>query len=127
MKFIEDDRAQRLIDIFDISRGQINVSFVNSTDHIVAWHMHELQTDYWVCIKGSFKVGLAKDKDNWHFDYLSDKAFRVLEIVPGIYHGYRALERGSILLYYLNKRYNPQDEKRLSPGCFGEDWRTVDK
>ena len=46
MNFHEDDRAQRLIDVFDELEGQVNVSYVNSTKHIVAWHKHNLQTDY---------------------------------------------------------------------------------
>ena len=59
MYYNEDDRAQRLFDVFDVLDGQINVSYVNSTDHIVAWHKHNIQTDYWTCLKGSFKVGMA--------------------------------------------------------------------
>ena len=59
MNFHEDDRAQRLFDIFPKVNGQINVSYVNSTKHIVAWHKHFVQTDYWCCLKGSFKVGIA--------------------------------------------------------------------
>ena len=49
MHYNEDDRAQRLLDIFPIenfaSVGQINVSYINSTEHIVAWHKHEKQTE----------------------------------------------------------------------------------
>ena len=45
----EDDRAQRYLDVFeDLGPGQINVSYVNSTKHVVAWHKHNIQTDYWV-------------------------------------------------------------------------------
>ena len=69
MIYNEDDRAQRLIDVFDFLPGQVNVSYVNNTSHIVAWHKHNLQTDYWVCIKGSFKVGLATE-DGYKFEYL---------------------------------------------------------
>ena len=36
MKFNEDDRAQRLIDVFPDVNGQINISYVNSTNHVVA-------------------------------------------------------------------------------------------
>ena len=80
MIYNEDDRAQRLLDVFDILPGQVNVSYVNNTSHIVAWHKHNLQTDYWVCIKGSFKVGLATVEDGCKFEYLSDKNPKVLEI-----------------------------------------------
>ena len=117
----EDDRAQRYLDVFeDLGPGQINVSYVNSTKHVVAWHKHNIQTDYWVCVKGSFKVGLATETDGAQFEYLSDRNPRVLKIPPGIYHGYKALEPGSILMYYLTEKYNPEDELRAVPGQFGE-------
>ena len=44
MYYNEDDRAQRLFDVFSVLDGQINVSYVNSTEHIVAWHRHFVQT-----------------------------------------------------------------------------------
>lgn len=127
MNYNEDDRAQRLLDVFDFLDGQVNVSYVNNTSHIVAWHKHNLQTDYWVCIKGSFKVGLATTRDGCKFEYLSDKNPRVLEITPGIYHGYKALEPGSILLYYVTRKYDVEDEIRRPIGHFGEQWETENK
>ncbi len=127
MKFHEDDRAQRLLDVFPSLDGQINISYVNSTNHVVAWHKHEVQTDYWVCIKGSFKVGLADEAGLIRWEYLSDKNTRVLEIPPGIYHGYKALEPNSILMYYLTHKYNPSDEIRAEVGQFGENWNTENK
>lgn len=133
----EDDRAQRIFDVFEKTPGQINVSYVNSTKHVVAWHKHNVQTDYWCCLKGSFKVGLASPKTgipqeagdfyDISFEYLSDKNFRVLEIPPGIYHGYKALEPNSILMYYLTEKYNPEDEIRTPVGFFGETWETENK
>ena len=136
-QYNEDDRAQRLLNIFEEIEGQLNVSHVNSTDHVVAWHKHNLQTDYGVCIKGSFKVGLAipryslKKEEGEIYDveweYLSDKQPKVLKIPPGVYHGYKALEPGSILLYYLTHKYNPQDEFRANVGDFGESWKTENK
>ena len=127
MIYNEDDRAQRLLDVFDILPGQVNVSYVNNTSHIVACHKHNLQTDYWVCIKGSFKVGLATTREGCKFEYLSDKNPRVLEIKPGIYHGYKALEPGSILLYYVTRKYDVEDEIRAPIGHFGEQWETENK
>ena len=126
--FNEDDRAQRLLNVFnDLSSGQINISYVNSTNHIVAWHKHNIQTDYWCCIKGSFKVGLATHEDGAEFEYLSDKNPRILKIPPGIYHGYKALEPGSILMYYLTEKYNPEDEIRAAPREFNEIWQIENK
>ena len=48
--FNEDDRAQRCLDVFPSVNGQINISYVNSTKHVVAWHKHDIQTDYWFCV-----------------------------------------------------------------------------
>ena len=36
MNYHEDDRAQRLLDVFPLEKGQINISYINSTEHIVA-------------------------------------------------------------------------------------------
>lgn len=121
----EDDRAQRLLNIFPKMGGQLNVSYINSIDHVVAWHAHKIQTDYWTVLKGSLKVGLADTDVRW--EYLSDKNPRVLKINPGTYHGYKALEPGTILLYYLTHKYDSSDEYRAEVGDFGEDWGTVNK
>ena len=128
--FNEDDRAQRHFFQFDKLNGQINISHVNSTKHVVAWHKHKKQIDYWFCVKGSFKVGLAiPDGDSYtiKWEYLSDKNPRVIEIPPGVYHGYKALQPESIMLYYLTERYDPSDEWKAPPGHFGESWETENK
>tara|TARA_R100001377_G_scaffold29584_1_gene16117 strand:- start:386 stop:781 length:396 start_codon:yes stop_codon:yes gene_type:complete len=131
MNFHEDDRAQRLFDIFPKVNGQINVSYVNSTEHIVAWHKHNIQSDYWSCLKGSFKVGMAIPNDDGTYEvkweYLSDKNPRVIEMVPGVYHGYKALEPNSILLYYLTEKWTTDDEEKVPPGYFNEIWKTENK
>lgn len=127
VSYHEDDRAQRLLDIFPLTEGQINVSYINSTKHIVAWHKHALQTDYWICLKGSLKVGWATEEDGCEFKYLSDKNPQILEIPPGIYHGYKALEPGSILAYYVTRKYDPTDEYRAEIGFFGENWEIENK
>ena len=128
IQYHEDDRAQRYLNVFDeLGPGQLNVSYVNSTEHIVAWHKHNIQTDYWVCVKGSFKVGLATEDEGTEFVYLSDRNPQVLKIPPGIYHGYKAIEPGSILMYYLTERYNPNDEIRAKVGDFGDIWKAENK
>ena len=131
MYYHEDDRAQRLFDVFDVLDGQINVSYVNSTEHIVAWHKHNIQSDYWTCLKGSFKVGMGIPQEDGSikvkWEYLSDKNPRVIEMKPGVYHGYKAIEPGSILCYYLTHKYNPDDEIRADVGDFGENWETENK
>ena len=119
------------MNVFETLPGQINISHVNSTEHIVAWHKHKIQTDYWFCVKGSFKVGLSFPKEDGTYEvkweYISDKNPRVLEIPPGIFHGYKALQPESIMLYYLTEKYDPKDEWKVLPGHFGEKWETESK
>ena len=74
-----------------------------------------------MCLKGSFKRGTTEE-DGCRFEYLSDKNPRVLEITPGIYHGYKALEPGSILLYYVTRKYDVEDEIRSTDRTL---WRTM--
>lgn len=130
LKYNEDDRAQRYFLEFPEMKGQINISRVNSTSHVVAWHRHKKQTDYWFCVKGSFKVGLAEAVDNKtsiRWEYLSDKNPRILKIPPGVWHGYKALQPESVMLYYLTEKYDTEDEWKVKPGHFGENWNTEDK
>jgi len=131
MKYNIDNRAQRIIDIFDLHDIQLNLSVVNSTEHVVAWHKHNIQTDYFYCIKGSFQVGLATIDNclgHYEFKYLTDKdPITYIKIEPGTYHGYKALEPGSIMLYHLSHKYNPDDEHRVPVGTFKEDWGVPNK
>lgn len=131
MQYHEDDRGQRLLNVFPKVDGQINITYVQSTQHVVAWHRHKIQTDYWMCPKGSFKVGLGHEKEDGSVEvewrYISDKNFNVLEIPPSIWHGYKALQPESIMLYYLTEKYDPQDEEKVLPGAFGENWSTINR
>jgi dTDP-4-dehydrorhamnose 3,5-epimerase-like enzyme len=72
-------------------------------------------------------VGLVEPKGEVKWFFISDKNFRCLAIPPGWYHGYKALEPGSILMYYTDRRYDPGDEYREEIGHFGEDWETPNK
>ena len=150
IKFHEDDRAQRLQDVYQVGMkdSQINISYVNSTEHCVGWHYHTKQTEYWFVVKGALKVGLVKsdagmeegggsattDKvvqaSGVEFEYLSDKNLQVLEIPPYVYHAYRALIPGTILMYYITEKYeevSKYDDERVPIGYFGENWGTPNK
>jgi len=136
IKFHEDDRAQRLQDVYKAAMpdSQINISYITSTGQVVGWHLHTKQTEYWIVIKGALKVGLSiPDENNDHkviFEYLSDKNLRVLEIPPGVHHGYKALVTGTILMYYITEKYETVskfDDIRNPIGVFGESWDTHDE
>ena len=135
VKFHEDDRAQRLQDVYKkgLPNSQINISHINSTNHSVGWHSHKIQTEYWFVAKGALKVGLVNlDNKNpkAEFEYLSDKNPRILEIPPGIAHGYKAMIPGTILIYCISEKYDDIsqfDDERYPIGYFGEDWNTPNK
>jgi dTDP-4-dehydrorhamnose 3,5-epimerase-like enzyme len=134
VKFHEDDRAQRLQDVYKegMADSQINISYINSTSHVVGWHAHTRQTEYWFVVKGALKVGIAsalKDASQHevNFEYLSDKNPRVIEIPPGVHHGYKALIPGTILMYFITEKYEKVskfDDIRTPIGGFGESWET---
>ena len=131
LTYHEDDRAQRLFLKFPNVKGQINISYVNSKDHTVAWHRHRKQTDYWMCVKGSFKVGLGYENDKGEvsvkWEFISDKNYRIIEIPPGVWHGYRALQDESIMLYSLTEEYSIDDEWKVKTGHFGDCWSDENK
>ena len=77
--------------------------------------------------KSGFLRAGSSGARSWNFVYLSEKNPKVLEIKPGIYHGYKAIEPGSILMYYLTEKYNPDDEKRAPVGYFNEEWAAENK
>ena len=57
------------------------------------------------------------------FHYLSDKnPTKHLTIDPFVWHGYMPLEENSIMLYYLNKKYDPEDVYKTRPGYFWDGW-----
>ena len=76
-------------------------------------------------------MGLSEPQDDGthkvRWEYLSDKTHKALKIPPGVYHGYKALQPDSIMLYFLTEKYDPNDEERVEPGFFGESWRPEDK
>ena len=55
------------------------------------------------------------------------KNIRSIKIPPGVWHGYKALEPNSIMMYYLTQKYELGDEQKCKPGQFGEDWGTENK
>lgn len=134
MKYNLDNRAERIINIFDLPKEQLNISVVNSTDHITAHHWHKKRTEYFYCIKGSFQVSICeltvqgKIYGKQEFKYLSDKdSTNFIKLNPYVAHGYKALESGSIMLYYMDEKYNPNDEYRLPVGYFFENWLVPNK
>ena len=87
-------------------------------------HMHKKQTDYFVVAKGKVMFRLVYEDGKEEKFILTDKDHKTLEIPPGVWHGYLALEP-SIMVFYLTQKYNPKDEfrKKTKP----EEWKLPKK
>lgn len=96
-----------------------------------AWHVHELQIDWWYVACGVLKVALydTRPKSPTHGQtqelLMGDQqAGRVLRVPPGVAHGCRALMGPAHLFYITSRVYDPGDEGRIAhddPGI-GYDW-----
>ncbi len=95
--------------------GQINYSVM--FPHVVkAWHRHQIQTDFWVCLGGHLKAGVFREDDGqaWQL-VIGEKRPGVLIIPPTLWHGAMTVGPDPAgLLYYVTQAYNPQapDEQR---------------
>lgn len=101
--------------------GQVNFS-VQYPGVVKAWHRHEHQTDFWICLTGHIKVGVY-DQDAgtaWSI-VLGEKRPGTLIIPPPLWHGAATVgETQAGLLYYVTKAYDPAnpDEERTDPDAF---------
>jgi dTDP-4-dehydrorhamnose 3,5-epimerase len=96
---------------------QANLSFTHPTV-IRAWHRHlKGQTDYFLALKGSIKIGVFDDKTNELDEIVSNSLNLQVVRVPGHYwHGFKALgDEPATLLYFTTNLYdtaNPDEERR---------------
>lgn len=125
-KYNIDVRGYRLFDIFgDHMDGQINVFYTNDTQCITAWHMHKEHREIFMCLKGSFLIGLIDCRDKVFFETLSDKDLPSKIYVPKeTWHGFRCLEPQSILIYYMHPKYDNNDVNKLPANhfCSFQEW-----
>lgn len=128
LRFHEDDRGVRYCDIFPVKNGDVNVTVVYPGS-IAAWHRHQYQDDFQLCIKGSLKFGLcdkpAKRGGKVEWVYSSERSAKegALYIPRGIWHGYyNFTDEVAIVLYWLTSKYNPNDEERMTIEKMGFDW-----
>jgi dTDP-4-dehydrorhamnose 3,5-epimerase len=117
-----DDRAVRYLDVFPVADGgQVNVSVIPPR-RLVCWHKHRKQTDYWLVVRGTLKVGIVDPAGKARFEHLTDRRPAVLEIPPDHWHGYATLEDEVVLVYYVTRKYDPSDELRATVEEIGVDW-----
>ena len=108
--FHEDERRRAYYDLVPDLPGQIGITDMPA-GVIAGMHMHKKQTDYFMVAKGRVLFRLATEDGSEERVVLSPSSRQTLIIKPGTWHGYKAIEP-SILVFYVNKKYNPEDEFR---------------
>jgi dTDP-4-dehydrorhamnose 3,5-epimerase len=97
--------------------AQANLSFTYP-NIIRAWHRHlKGQTDYFLALKGSIKIGIFDEKTKEVNEVISSSLNLQVVRVPGNYwHGFKALgDKPAMLLYFTTNLYdsaNPDEERR---------------
>ena len=106
--------------------GQINFS-CQYPKVVKAWHRHQFQTDFWLCLLGHIKAGVYRETDGraWSI-VLGEKRPGVLIIPPLLWHGAATLgDRSADLLYYVTRIFdpgNPDEQRRPFDSIDGFDW-----
>ena len=87
---------------------------------IKAWHVHNLQTDWWYVLSGVLRVGLydlrpESPSFGQTMDFLMGEyqPVRALKIPPQVAHGCKAIQGLVNLMYVTSNTYNPEDELRI--------------
>lgn len=110
--------------------GQWSMSYMHS-GVIKAFHLHQIQTDYWFCASGTIKAVVADLRGlDWQITRPECQEFilgdnqepRVLVIPPGIAHGLKVLQGPAVLMYITSEQYDPSDEGRIPFDALGYDW-----
>jgi dTDP-4-dehydrorhamnose 3,5-epimerase len=128
LRFHEDDRGVRYCDMFPVIQGDVNATIVYP-GALSAWHRHQSQDDYQICVKGGLKFGFAdrpaKDGGRVEWVYSSERSAKdgSLLIPRGVWHGYYNFTNDlAVVLYWLTNKYNPSDEERMTVEAMGFDW-----
>jgi dTDP-4-dehydrorhamnose 3,5-epimerase len=141
LKVIPDQRG-RLMEMLrsddDIFVGFGQVYLTTTLPGVVkAWHLHHKQTDNVVCVAGMIRLAIydprpdSPSKGQVNEFFLGDHAPLLVQIPPGLYHGWKCISPSEALIVNtVTHPYNPQDpdEYRLDP--HGDeipfDWDHVD-
>lgn len=117
-------------EFFQPGFGQWSVSMLYQ-GVIKAWHIHNIQTDWWYVPIGVLKVALfdMRKDSSTHGELMElligeGRPPVVLKIPPGVAHGCKCIS-GPVQLFYITSHiYNPKDEGRIpyDDPTIGYDW-----
>jgi len=120
-----DDRGWSLMNMLHgamSQQGQINFS-MQYPGVVKAWHRHDKQTDFWMCLVGHIKAGIYRESDSTTWMLVTgEKRPGVLIIPPPLWHGVACVgPQPAGLLYYVTHAYTP-----AHPDEFRRPWDSVD-
>ena len=127
-----DDRGYSLMNLFTgvLSGGQSNVS-VQHPGVIKAWHRHQKQTDFWICLHGHLKVGVHRDDGTAWSIVIGERSPLCVIIPPTLWHGAATVGASpATLLYYVTHEFdaaNPDEERRAFDEPAGFPWAVENK
>lgn len=117
MRFHQDERRTFYGDIFETPHGDINVVYL--TPHVpIAWHRHQRQDDHLWLVSGMLRVRYFDEGDGEvgeHVMVALPGARKVIEIPRGLWHGYEALAKNTVVLQWNGPgKWDGTDEERKS-------------
>lgn len=126
-----DDRGWSLMNLLTgamSQQGQINFS-MQYPGVVKAWHRHDKQSDFWMCVLGHIKVGVVRESDGAAWMLVTgEKRPGVLIIPPPLWHGAACVgPTPAGLLYYVTHAYNanqPDEHRRPWDSIEGFPWAT---
>jgi dTDP-4-dehydrorhamnose 3,5-epimerase len=124
-----DDRGWSLMNLMQGvlgPEGQINYSVVYP-NVIKAWHRHQRQTDFWMCVQGHIRVGVCRDEDKQVWQLITgEKRAGIVIIPPPLWHGVAAVgPTQAAMFYYVTHAYdpkNPDEQRRGFDSIDGFQW-----
>jgi dTDP-4-dehydrorhamnose 3,5-epimerase len=124
-----DDRGWSLMNCLTgvmSATGQINFS-MQYPGIVKAWHRHERQTDFWMCVTGHIKAGVWRESDGAAWMLVTgEKRPGVLIIPTPLWHGAACVGNTPCgLLYYVTHAYDaakPDELRRPWDSVAGFPW-----
>jgi quercetin dioxygenase-like cupin family protein len=113
MRVHADHRRIAYCDLFPegTPNGDLNV-FVFNEGARTFWHRHQKQTDRFFVAKGLIVVSTTSGPGQPVTEHtLAEGDWLV--IPPNTWHGYECLLHETVVVMYLDQKYNPDDEERM--------------
>lgn len=114
----EDHRRKGRYDIVPGLAGDMNFSVHPPGVIPEDLHMHKIHTDYFTVAEGRVLFRLVYEDGREEKFTVSGNDSKTLVVPPGVWHNYMALEP-SVMIFYIDRKYDAADEFRKPVGPEG--------